>query len=369
MKKERVFHYIKQAVDELVEQGQFDTGDSFRLTQSEALHAYAHDLNNDELSLDEKLTGFFEIPTGIGKTALFLSIIGKAYRTAKANDEEFNSVVVVPLNQLLNDTRDEDAKYFIPDLMKDIGLYGDGHHTLGKPITLMTYPAFDKLTKEGAIGPDNVDLLITDESHRGTSDNMVEDVLKIYENTHTAMLGFTASAEFDAAKSVFNTHKRKIYGKKIGQAIKEGDQLAEYIQTQNYVIRVEPQELSELQEIFGRVALDDSNYKTRLKQAAWNKAMVRVLREGRDEHTKDPLTDNQGAFYTQDTAQADALAKMLNADVVLQQRAAAQGYKGVAIAIHSNLKSDEGKALSKRGVAGWWKIIKEMKRRVSRLNT
>ncbi|MCB1533112.1 MAG: DEAD/DEAH box helicase family protein, partial [Alphaproteobacteria bacterium] len=352
MQKERIFHYIKQAVDKLVEQNKFDTGDEFRLTQREALRAYAQDLTDEKLTLDEKLTGFFEIPTGIGKTALFLSIIGNAYRAAKANDEEFKAAVVVPLTTLLNDTRDEDAKRFIPDLMHEIGLYGDRHHTLGKPITLLTYPAFDTLTKEGKIGPHNIDLLITDESHRGTSENLTDNVIKIYEEAHTAMLGFTASAEFDDEKSVYNTHKRKIYSKKIGQAVKEGDQLTEYIQTQNFVIRVAPKDEEELKDIFGD-AVADSDYQTRMKQAAWNKAMVQHLRDGRDERTKDPLTDNQGAFYTQDTTHANALGKALNQDPVLQQRAAAQGYKGVAAVVHTNgIPEKERKRLIKEYKAG-----------------
>ncbi len=336
MQKERVFHYIKQAVDELVEQDRFDTGDEFRLTQRQALHDYAEDLVDDTLSLNEKLTGFFEIPTGIGKTALFLSIIGKAHHAAKANGEEMRSVIVVPRTKIMRDTYNKDAKKFIPDLIDDIGRHGDGHKEKDKPIMLMTYRAFEKLTKSYELGPENVDLLATDESHRGISENMTDNVVSAYQDTDTALLGFTASSEFDDARSVYNTHRRAIYEKKIGQAVREGEQLAEYIQTQNYIIRVEPQDLKELQKTFYAVALSDTDYKTRMKQAAWNKAMIRVLRDGRDERTKEPLTDNQGGLYVQDTTHADVLETQLNADPVLAQRAAAQGYKKMAVAIHSH---------------------------------
>ena len=91
-KEERLLGYMQEAVSYLLKRGSFESGDTFKPTQKEALEAYDVFLNDNARSSHSRLKGYFEIPTGIGKTAIFVGIVGAAHKIAKANGEELKTI-------------------------------------------------------------------------------------------------------------------------------------------------------------------------------------------------------------------------------------------------------------------------------------
>lgn len=334
----RLLGYLRQGVSELLERGAFDGDQEFRLTQGQALKAYHDYLFSDDLTDEEKLQGFFEMPTGVGKTAVFVGIIAAAQAAAEQEADSLNTVVVVPTTQLLYQTQSAFAD-FAPQLADKIGLYGDGHKDLDHPITIMTYDAWYDLSQSGKIGSHNVHILVSDEAHRGTSERRIENLAGIF-NAKTVQIAFTATAHFDETKSVEATHKRQIFYKPIKDGVLE-DELSSYVQSQRAVIRVEPTAFM-LSDEFAQADIQTQiKYRQNLRQKTWNKFALKVFRDGVDEHTQEPLSDNQAGFFVEGINQANNLEKMLNADPVLKAKARAQGRKGVAVAIHSGISPKE----------------------------
>lgn len=338
MQSELLVSYLQRAVDHLLEQGGFDGGQPLRDTQWQCLEAYKAFLADPNLTLEERLKGFFEIPTGIGKTAVFVGIISAAYAMAEAEGQSLRSIVVVPTTQLLNQTK-EDFLKFAPQTAGKVGLFGDGHKSLKLPITIATYNAWYDLSQKGIIGPHNVDILLSDEAHRGTSERRIENISGIF-NAQTAQIAFTATAHFDEEKSVQASHEREIFYKGIRDAVL-GDELASYIQSQRAVIRVAPTPYMHTEEYKKHSSEQKAAYRRKIRQKAWNEFAVKGFKEGVDERTGEPLTDNQAGFFVEGIAQANHLEKLLNQDEELQRRAKEKGCIGVALAIHSHLSATE----------------------------
>lgn len=340
MQSEKLLQYLQQGIDNLIEKGAFEGGQEFRPTQHEALLAYQNFLGDDSLSPAERLKGFFEIPTGVGKTAIFVSIVTAAHKAAETNDDMLKTAIVVPTTQLLGQTLEAFEK-FAPSFAEKIGLYGDGKKNLRRPITVMTYDAWYDLAQSGKIGSHNIDILISDEAHRGTSERRIENIKDAF-NEQSAQMAFTATAHFDEDKSVQESHEREIFYKSVRDAVLEGE-LASYIQSQRAVIRAEPTNFMLSDEFEEADTQSKVKYRKRVRQKAWNDFALKTFREGKDERTKDLLSDNQAGFFVEDIAQSDKLEKMLNADEVLQARVSRQGRQGVAVAIHSGLSKAEQK--------------------------
>lgn len=314
--------------------GGLSTQFALRPTQKEAFEAYHDFLLSPRLD-DEKKAGYFEIPTGIGKTGVFIGIAHEALKAAEADKQKIRTAIVVPTTTLLYQTQ-QDITKFAPELERNIGLCGDGHKNLQKPITIMTYDAWVTLTEKGELSHKNVDILILDEAHRGTSENREEHLIQSYGND-TINLAFTATAHFDADKSVEKTHKNQIYYKSLPDAVKAGE-LAEYIHSQLYVIRVASTKYTPEQ---NHAVVNYERWKPQLRQQAWTQRIVQIYAHGTDHITGDPLSDNKAAFFTANTAHADRTADALNATPLLQEKAKAKNIKGVAVAIHSKMSRSE----------------------------
>ncbi len=360
MQSEQLLSYLQRGVDKLLEQGSFDGGQPFRPTQKQTLEAYKRFLESTSLTTEEKLKGFFEIPTGIGKTAVFVGIIAATHSIAEAEGQSLKTVIVVPTTQLLEQTHNsfigtEKTIGFAPQLEGRIGLYGDGHKNLKLPITIMTYNAWYDLSQAGKIGSHNTDILISDEAHRGTSERRIENISGIF-NAQTVQIAFTATAHFDEEKSVQASHEREIFYKSIRDAILE-DELASYIGTQRAVIRVAPTNFMLSDEFQEATKQEKTAYRKKIREKAWNEFALKAYREGRDEQTGDLLTDNQAGFFVSGIHQANQLEHMLNDDEALQAIAKAQGRKGVAVAIHSHLSGKEQKRRFEAYMAGEYMAV------------
>ncbi len=217
-----LLEYLKEGVENLLDAGQFENGREFRPTQNDALEAYQKYLNKNHLKPEDKLKGFFDMPTGIGKTALFSGILSATHQGASRHNDHLKSIIVVPTITLLDQTH-QDLKDFAPTFANRIGLYGDGHKNLHNQITIMTYDAWYDLSAAGKIGSHNVDILISDEAHKGTSERRIENILNQYDDKQTAKIAFSATPHFDESKSVYATHGRQIFYRSIRDAVLSGE--------------------------------------------------------------------------------------------------------------------------------------------------
>ena len=323
----RTSEYLLKGVEVLVERGAFRNGGAFRPTQRDALDAYDEFLHSD-LAPEQKLKGFFEIPTGVGKTALFLAILDEAHRIARENDDRLRVMIVVPTIPILNQMEDE-VREWAPDYLETMGFFGGKHRKLGKELTVITYNSWVNLMEQGKIDSSNIDILVSDEAHRGTSERRLTNQFNAFSKG-TAQIAFTATARFDKERSVELTHGYEIFSRGVGDSVRLGE-LAAYIQTQFHVIRIQP-----LDHMTWEKELDTGEV-VGIRQDAWMRQMVAVLRDGSDVETGDPLTDNKSAFYVNGTDMADRMAELASADPALQARAKVQGCKCVLVAVHSKM--------------------------------
>lgn len=338
MQSKKLLSYLQQSVDALLEQNSFDNDFLFRNTQKQALDAYRDFLYDDRLTIGKRLQGFFEIATALGKTAIFSAIVGKAHQIAGQNGDNLTTIIVVPTKPLLRQTV-KDFEKFVPAMAGQVGQYGAGSKDLSQPVTVMTVNAWDELSLSGEISSDNVDVLITDESHKATSYRKVSIIDEFYD-ARTVRLAFTATAHFDTVKSVLQSHKREIFTKTLRDAMLEGaEELTSYIQRQAVVIRVPPTEYMRSAEFTKLPLREKVAYLKALKHDAWNNFALELWKHGKDERTGDFLSDNQTEFFVDGIQQADKLEKLLNSDPELRERSLGQGQKTVSSAIHSKLPS------------------------------
>ncbi|MGH1399081.1 MAG: DEAD/DEAH box helicase [Alphaproteobacteria bacterium] len=343
---EQLLGYLRQSAESILNtQGVDRDGNAFtgglneelplRPTQRDSLEAFCEFLDRDDLSDQEKLRGFFEIPTGVGKTAIFVTLLRDAHKAAQNDGKNLRSAIVVPTIQLLWQTL-EAVEEYAPELAEEVGLCGDNHKDLSQALTLMTYDSWMILAESGQLSSANTHILISDEAHRGTSVRKEESYFQSFSGV-TANIGFTATSRFDVYKSAENVHKNLIFSRSIPESIRLGE-LCDYAQTQFYVIRVSPPRLNGE---FKDAAELSGSMRQELRRQAWNKRAEAIFVEGVDMHTGDLISDNQAGFFTADTYHADDLEGLLNSNEVLAQRAKEQGKKGVAVAIHSRLSKKE----------------------------
>lgn len=338
MKKSELLHYAQLAIAELLQADQFENSLPFRPTQKEAFEAYGKFLNDDRLTISRRLEGFFHIATALGKTAVFSAIIGKIHHLAAMDGKEVKTVFIEPTRKNLSQAI-KSFKGFVPSMSNQIGQYGDGVKDLSQAVTGMTIQAWQELSDAGEIDEDNIDILITDEGHNGTSYRRINTLDEKF-NGHTLRLAFTATAYYDRTKSVELTHKNKIYEKLIHDAMDQGaEELTSYIQGQTIVIRIPPDDYMRSSEYQALSSGQRYVYREKLKEDAWNKCILGLIKKGRDIHTGDLLSDNQIAAYANGIRQADKLEALIASDKELQKRTKDLGREIVAQAIHSRLTS------------------------------
>lgn len=161
----------------------------------------AHPRDIDQIKTYEALRGFLEqgknkgylkLPTGYGKTVVFSRLMEALHLKA---------LVVVPKQDLIDQTL-EKLDDHAPSL--DVGAYYADEKRWGADGTVITYDSFHNLLNEdkasaSPIKPEDYDLVILDEAHRGLSDLRQQDVVRF---EHAITLGFTATPEFNEEKKV-----------------------------------------------------------------------------------------------------------------------------------------------------------------------
>lgn len=151
--------------------------------------------------------GYVKVPTGVGKTVLFSKFI-------EATD--LKTLIVVPTQLLVNQTGDRLSQH-APEI--DYGkIYADAKEH-GRHVTVTSYDSLVRKLEDGTLKPEEYDLLILDEAHRGLSDKR-QDAIRKFEKA--LKIGFTATPKFSENKQVSSLLNTEIYNMKIREAVREG---------------------------------------------------------------------------------------------------------------------------------------------------
>ncbi|MCF8496389.1 MAG: DEAD/DEAH box helicase family protein [Alphaproteobacteria bacterium] len=341
MQAKELLKYLQRAAHELNAAGRFANGLPFWPSQQEALSAFETHVNNPELPTEEKIRGYFQIATGLGKTPLFLAITDKVAELALRDGKPFRAVTKVPMRELLSQAEKEIQK-FAPTLARGTGVYGDSKKNIGEINMLTTYQGWIEASDLNLINPEMLSMEITDEGQYNLSDPRV-DLLGRYSG-HVAQFGFSAWSAYDEQKTMERTHGTKIYAKNIMDGVLGGE-LTSYIHTQEFHIGVPyPDEGAMLNQFHKSHALDPmvydqwrQSYLRKVMSTAWNIHMVEQYKAGFDRRAGEPLTDGFTGFYVADTWQANDLVARLNADPYLQHIAKLQKRRAVATTVHTGL--------------------------------
>lgn len=137
----KTMEYLKRSAETLAVRGAFHNGREFRPMQGDAIHAYQDFLNREDLTPEQKLKGFFEIPTGVGKTAVFLALLDEAHRIARAENDTLRVMIVVPTIPIL-EQMEEEVTEWAPDYLETVGFYGGRSRKMGDELTVITYDSW-----------------------------------------------------------------------------------------------------------------------------------------------------------------------------------------------------------------------------------
>ncbi len=154
------------------------------------------------------MEGYVKLPTGVGKTVLFTELI---------ESMDIKTLVVVP-GRLLAEQTGAKMEEFAPDIeVGKIHAYAKQH---GRQVTIITYNSLIKQLENGALNPEDFDLLILDEVHRSLSKQRRDAVGKFKDSIK---IGFTATPNFSHEKTVANLLlKKEIHSMTIREAVEEG---------------------------------------------------------------------------------------------------------------------------------------------------
>lgn len=151
--------------------------------------------------------GYVKLPTGVGKTVLFIEFI-------KAIDSK--TLIVVPTKQLVEQTEQKIEK-FAPDLK--YGKVYTHEKNFKENTTITTYDSFVSNVESKKIKPEDYKVVILDEVHRSLSLSR-RNALSKFENT--VKIGFTATPKYSEEKQVNKVLENEIHSLDIKEATEEG---------------------------------------------------------------------------------------------------------------------------------------------------
>jgi superfamily II DNA or RNA helicase len=152
-----------------------------------------------------KRKGYIKLPTGVGKTILFLKI---------AEALGMKTLVVSPSIVIMDQNAQETEEF----TDSEFGKYYGKEKDLSKKITHITYHSLVNAIKEGKINPDDIPVAILDEAHESLGPERTQTVNQF----KSLVIGFTATSEFSEEKKVSNLLPEEIFRMDLNDAIKEG---------------------------------------------------------------------------------------------------------------------------------------------------
>jgi superfamily II DNA or RNA helicase len=156
-------------------------------------------------------SGYIKLPTGAGKTAIFCEL---------SEVLGLKTLVVVPTKDLLLQTRDQMRKFATTIPEQQIGVWYSDQKDLPRQINITTYDSLTNNFAAGRVKKGDYDLVILDEAHVGLGGKRAGVIEELKEQS--IIIGFTATPEYHADKTLDNLLDEKIHSLDAVAAIKRG---------------------------------------------------------------------------------------------------------------------------------------------------
>ncbi|MBI2589925.1 DEAD/DEAH box helicase [Candidatus Berkelbacteria bacterium] len=153
-------------------------------------------------------SGYIKLPTGAGKTAIFLKL---------AEVTGLRTLILVPSVALVEQTIEKIQEY-------QLGLNASAYYSHGKnlsgQIVVCTYQSFEKFLRESNAQNQKYELIVTDEAHRSLTDARKKAVKELTDDS--VVIALTATPDFNEKKTVRNSYGTLIHEMTINEAILSG---------------------------------------------------------------------------------------------------------------------------------------------------
>ncbi|MEK7460925.1 MAG: DEAD/DEAH box helicase [Patescibacteria group bacterium] len=203
-------------------------GGPLREHQQDVFHAFFRFLNSDN-----GRKGYIDMPTGTGKTAVFVELVEALAGHPEIGEKAATkTLVLVPtvdlIHQTLGEPMDEEDeprgfRKFAPNL-RVTTYFGDNKDLTGG-VVLMTYNSLINLINERKITENMFDLIVMDEAHNSLGDTTRQTVDALMSICSDGLLiGFTATTEYspDEERQVWSVFGPEIHRLGLREAIQRG---------------------------------------------------------------------------------------------------------------------------------------------------
>ena len=194
--------YVKliNNLEEYISSYEKDKPEGFlREHQQDVFHKISEFLNSGHKA------GYLDLPTGFGKTVLFVELV-KALSRVDDGKKELKTLVLVPTQDLIVQTigKSEDPNKregfakFAPEI--NATAYFEEVKDLSGDVIVSTYKSFISLQKDDSQFTKQFDLVILDEAHKALGPITKEQIEAITPDA--LKIGCTATSEYDEGRSV-----------------------------------------------------------------------------------------------------------------------------------------------------------------------
>ena len=286
-------------------------------TQREAFDAYTKDFAKGHRH------GYFEIPTGVGKTALFTAIAKKYLEAVNGEKDGPRVLITVPSEKLAVQTAKSFAKFF-PEIApsieadddagkeidwenSDMGLqYGKMKHASRKPrILITTYQSLIRDVNNTTYPPADYGMVIYDEGHALTADKFGQATDKFKDSIQLAV---TATPEYSAEKTVASRLPHRYFQLPLKEAInKDLCNVRSVLLRTNFTI--DEKKFSQLMERRHGQALSEKELTGLLNQEVRNNAAMETYLLGKDPDSHEPYLGQNGMIFCGTTGHADDFSR------------------------------------------------------------
>ncbi len=169
----------------------------------------------------DTLRGYIKLPTGVGKTAIFSTLVDVLNKPLPNGDRRLKSLVLVPKLDLVEQTVGINGMRGFAQFGQDTttSRYTAYEKDLTGDAVVMTYPSLVRAYKAGRLNKDMFDIIICDEAHRALG----EETAKAFESIagNSLVIGLTATPEYKT-RHVSDLLPKEIHSLELREAIETG---------------------------------------------------------------------------------------------------------------------------------------------------
>jgi superfamily II DNA or RNA helicase len=274
--------------------------------------------------------GYIELPTGVGKTALFIALIQNYLRAVNGDENAPRVLIAVPTEKLAVQTAKAFAK-FMPEIAKlietdgdegqeidweksDIGLqYGKKKHAHKKPkVLITTYQSLSRDKQNKIYYPEEYGFVVYDEGHVITAPTFGKAVEKFKESIQLAV---TATPEYSEIKAVSDLLPHCYYKLSLAEAMNRNDlcNVRPAIIKTGY--KIDEELFNELVTQQAGKPLNDNQLEHLLNQEARNQSVIQTYLRGSDPDSGERYFGQNGMVFCTGVKHADMITEQFQKEM------------------------------------------------------